>query len=214
MKSEHSVAYDPFLVIKVEILDAWLPGEEPHLGTSICRFSGVDLSLDYHSPEATHSAHAAAVRHPAEEAFEKHLLPLDVPCTYHSQGPTKKQNPKLCGWTRSKTRQEQAGHVFGHTLTHHKLHHAVGRIPHGVWHCYYDGCAFITTSPSINTKHSKVHLSTTSIFSLEQTYLRHLYQEHSLSPIGAESVLWCGICEQFLEWIQFGPGKDENFNIH
>jgi hypothetical protein len=137
-----------------------IPGEEPLLGTSICRFSSVDLSSNYHSPKAAHSAHAAAVRHAAEEAFEKHLLPLDVPCAHHSQGPTKKQNPKLCGWARSKTRQEQAGHVFGHTLTYHKLHHAVSNIPHGVWHCYYDGCAVLTTSSSISTKHPKVHLST------------------------------------------------------
>jgi hypothetical protein len=110
----------------------YIPGEEPLLSTSICRFYGVDLLLDYHSPETAHSAHAAVVRRAAEEAFEKHLLPLDVPCTYHSQGPTKKQNPKLCRWARSKTRQEQAGHVFSHTLTHYKQHHVVGNIPYVV----------------------------------------------------------------------------------
>ncbi|CZR64490.1 uncharacterized protein PAC_14388 [Phialocephala subalpina] len=82
--------------VMVEVFSAtqrtgkYIPGEEPLLGTSICHFSGVDLSLDYHSPEAAHSAHTAVVRRGAEEAFEKYLLPLDVPCTYHSQGPTKK----------------------------------------------------------------------------------------------------------------------------
>lgn len=62
----------------------YIPGEEPLFGTFICRFSGVDLSLDHYSPETAYSAHAAVVRRAAEEAFEKHLLPLDVNCTYHS----------------------------------------------------------------------------------------------------------------------------------
>lgn len=76
--------------VMVEIFSAthrtgrYIPGEEPLLGTSICHFSGADLSLDSHSPETAHSAHAAVVRRAAEEAFEKHLLPLDVPCTYYS----------------------------------------------------------------------------------------------------------------------------------
>jgi hypothetical protein len=57
-------------------------------------------------------------------------------------------------------------------------------------------------------------LSTASIFLSKQTYLRYLYQEYRLSPVGVESVLWCGICEHFLKWDQFGLGKDEHFEWH
>jgi len=193
----------------------YIPGEEPLLGTSTCRFSGVDLSSDWHSPETAHAAHSREVQNAAKEAFEEHLLPLDMPCKYHSQGPTKKKNPRLCGFARFKTRYEQVCHVSAHTLTLHKQHHAVGNIPHGEWHCYYDGCAILTTPTNSDTRHvPRVTLSTSSIFSSEQTYLRHFYQEHRLSPRAVEPVLWCGICEHFLEWEQFGTGKDDHFDTH
>jgi hypothetical protein len=207
--------------IMVEVFSAthrtgkYIPGEEPVLGTTICRFSGVDLSSDWHSPETAHAAHAAVLQNAAKEAFEKHLLPLGTPCTYHSQGPTKKKNPKLCGFNDFKTRRQQISHVFTHTLTLHKQHHESGNIPHGEWHCYYDGCAVLTTSANTDRKKvSKVLLSTTSSFSSKQSYLSHLYQQHRLSPLATEAVLWCGICERFLEWEQFGASKDEHFEMH
>ncbi|KAF4636083.1 hypothetical protein G7Y89_g2010 [Cudoniella acicularis] len=206
--------------IMVEVFSAthrsgkYIPGEEPVLGTSICRFSGVDLSLDWHAPETAHSAHATVLRHAANEAFEKHLLPLDVPCTYYSQGPTKRKNPKLCQYNKFKTRRQQINHVWEHTLQAHKRHHEVGNIPHGEWHCYYKGCAVLTSTPSDAGKVPKVLLSTTSVFMSKQSYLSHLYEEHRLSPRAIEPVLWCGICEHFLGWVQFGTAHDEHFEMH
>jgi hypothetical protein len=206
--------------IMVEVFSAthrsgkYIPGEEPVLGTSVCRFSGVDLSLDWHSPEAAHSAHATVVRNAAKEAFEKHLLPLDVPCAYYSQGPTKKKNPTLCQYSDFKTRQQQIAHVFNHTLRVHNQHQEVGNIPHGEWHCYYKGCAVLTPTPSDARRVPKVLLSTTSIFTSKQSYLSHLYQDHRLSPLAAEPVLWCGICEHFLECAQFDTARDEHFEMH
>jgi hypothetical protein len=82
----------------------YILGEESLLGTSICRFSGIDLLSDYHLPETTHFAHIVVIQCAIKESFEKHLLPLNVPYIYYSQGLTKKQNPKLYGWARSKTR--------------------------------------------------------------------------------------------------------------
>jgi hypothetical protein len=207
--------------IMVEVFSAthqpgkYIPGEEPVLGTSICRFSGIDLSSDTHSPETVHRAHFMVLQKAANALFDNHLLPLDTPCTYQSQGPTKKKNPKLCGFNKIKTRAQQIQHVFTHTLKGNKQDQEVGNIPHGEWHCYYDGCAVLTTSPSTKKGMvSKVLLSTTSIFLSKRSYLRHVYQEHHLSPLSIESVLWCGICEHFLAWDQFGAGTDEHFEMH
>jgi hypothetical protein len=206
--------------IMVEVFSAthrsgkYIPGEETVLGTSICRFSTVDLSLDWHAPEAAHSSHATVLRNAANEAFEKHPLPLDVPCTYYSQGPTKKKNPKLCQYNNCKTRQQIIQHVFDHTLKLHNQHHEVGNIPHGEWHCYYESCAVLTSTLSDAKKAAKVLLSTTSVFTSKQSYLSHLCQEHRLSPLAVEPILWCGICEHFLEWVQFGTANDEHFKMH
>jgi hypothetical protein len=94
----------------------------------------------------------------------------------------------------------------------HQKYYAAGNIPRGEWHCYYDGCAILTTS---NTQDPpKVILSTRSIFSSERDYLRHMYYGHRLSPLSVESISWCGICEQFLEWEQFGARKDDHFASH
>jgi hypothetical protein len=64
--------------IMVEVFSAthrtgkYIPGEEPLLGTSICRFSRVDLSLDYHSPKTAHAAHVTVLRN-AVNADHAHL---------------------------------------------------------------------------------------------------------------------------------------------
>jgi hypothetical protein len=189
----------------------FIPGEEPLLGTYTCRFSGADLSSNYHAPEAAHSAHAKEVNQIAKEAFESHLLPLESPCSYYAQGPLKLVNPKLCGYSSFKTRRDQIKHVFQHTLVLHQKYYAAGNIPLGEWHCYYDGCAILTSDTQ---DPPKVILSTRSIFSSERDYLRHVYYEHRLSPLSVQSVSWCGICEQFLEWEQFGARKDGHFASH
>ncbi|TVY14354.1 hypothetical protein LARI1_G007977 [Lachnellula arida] len=94
--------------IMVEVFSAthrpgkYLQGEEPLLGTSICRFSGIDLSSDTHAPDTAHRAHFTMRQKAAAESFNKHLVPLDTSCSYYSQGPTQKKNPTLCG-LRSKT---------------------------------------------------------------------------------------------------------------
>jgi hypothetical protein len=49
----------------------------------ICRFSGVDLSKDWKSPENAHSAHAAVLRDAAKNAFAKGSS-LDAPCNFQS----------------------------------------------------------------------------------------------------------------------------------
>lgn len=190
----------------------FIPGEEPLLGTYTCRFSGADLSSNYHAPEAAHAAHAKKVNKIAKEAFESHLLPIESPCSYYAQGPLKLVSPKLCGYSSFKTRRDQIKHVFQHTLVLHQKYYAAGNIPRGEWHCYYDGCAILTTS---NTQDPpKIILSTRSIFSSERDYLRHVYYRHRLSPLSVESISWCGICEQFLEWEQFGARKDDHFASH
>jgi len=177
----------------------FIPGEEPLLGTYMCRFSGTDLSSNYHAPEAAHSAHAKEVNKIAKEAFESYLLPLESPCSYHAQGPLKLVNPKLCGHSSFKTRRNQIKHVFQHTLVLHQKYYAAGNIPLGEWHCYYDGCAILTTPATSNTLDPPiVILSTRSIFSSERDYLRHVYNRHRLSPLSVDVVSWCGICEQFL----------------
>lgn len=186
----------------------FIPGEEPRLGTYTCRFSGVDLSTNQHAPEAAHSAHAKALNQVAREAFERHLLPLDVPCSYYAQGPLKLTNPKLCGFDSFTTRRDQIRHVFAHTLALHKKYYAAGNIPRGEWHCYYDVCAILTT-PTTSTI-----LSTRSFFASEKDYLHHVYYEHRLSPLSLEPISWCGICERFIESEQFGAGKDDHFATH
>jgi hypothetical protein len=193
----------------------FIPGEEPLPGTYTCRFSGVDLSSNYHAPEAAHSAHSRKVQKAAKEAFEEHFLPLELPCSYYAQGPLKLVNSKVC-WFASKTRGDQIKHVFQHTLVLHKKYYAAGNIPHGEWHCYYKGCAIVTTTPTTSDTRDapKIIMSTSSIFYSEKDYLRHLYYEHRLSPFSVESVSWCGICEHFLEWEQFGTGNDGHFASH
>jgi hypothetical protein len=190
----------------------FIPGEEPLLSTYMCCFSGADLSSNRHAPEAAHAAHAKEVNKVAKEAFEGHLLPLDVPCSYYAQGPLKTTSPKLCGYSSCKTRHDQIRHVFQHTLVLHQKYYAAGNIPRGEWHCYYHGCAILTTRDTQNPP--KVILSTRSIFSSEREYLRHVYDTHRLSPLSVESVSWCGICEQFLECEQFGAKKDDHFVSH
>jgi len=203
--------------LMVEIFSAahksgkFIPGEEPLSGTYTCRFSGADLSTDQHASEAAHSAHAKVLNQAAKEAFEQHLLPLDLPCSYYAQGPLKLTNPKLCGFNSFKTRRDQIRHVFTHTLVLHQRYYAAGNIPRGEWHCYYDGCAILTT-PTTGT--TKVILSTSSIFASEKDYVHHVYYEHRLSPLSLESISWCGICERFIEWEQFGTGKDDHFATH
>jgi hypothetical protein len=193
----------------------FIPGEEPLLGTYTCRFCGADLSSNSHAPEAAHCAHAKEVNKTAKEAFEEHLLPLELPCSYYAQGPLKLVNPKLCGFSSFKTRRDQIKHVFQHTLVLHQKYYAAGNIPLGEWNCYYNGCAILTTPTTSDTQDAlKVILSTSSIFSSEKDYLRYLYYEHRLSPVSVESVLWYGICEQFLEWEQFGTRKDDHFASH
>lgn len=193
----------------------FIPGEEPLLGSYTCRFSGADLSSNYHAPEAAHCAHARGVNKAAKEVFEEHLSPLELPCSYYAQGPLKLANPKLCGFSSFKTRRDQTRHVFQHTLVLHQKYYAAGNIPHGEWHCYYNDCAILTTPTTSDTQGPpKVILSTSSILSSEKYYLRHLYYEHRLSPLSVESVSWCGICEQFLEWEQFGTRKDDHFASH
>jgi hypothetical protein len=207
--------------IMVEVFSAthnpgkYIPGEEPLLGTSICRFSGLDLSSDTHSPETVHRAHLKVLQRSPNDLFNSHLLPLDTPCTYYSQGPTKKKSPKLCGYYTINTRYQQIQHVAGHVLRGNRLGHESGYIPDGEWHCFYEGCAVLTTIPS--TKRgvvAKVLLSTTSVFLSKRVFLRHVYQVHRLSALAIESVVWCGICERFLEWDQFAAGTDEHFEMH
>jgi hypothetical protein len=206
--------------IMVEVFSAthrpgkYLQGEEPLLGTSICRFSGIDLSSDTHAPDTAHRAHFTMRQKAAAESFNEHLVPLDTPCSYYSQGPTQKKNPTLCG-LRSKTRVQQIKHAFEHTLKSNRLGHETGHIPPGEWHCYHKGCAVLKTTPSTRKGTvPKVQLSTTSIFLSQRDFLKHVYQEHRVSPLTMESVVWCGICENFLEWDQFGTGADEHFEIH
>jgi hypothetical protein len=203
--------------LMVEIFSAacrsgnFIPGEEPLLGTYTCRFSGVDLSTRSHAAESAHAAHAKLLIQAAKDAFEQHLQALDLPCAYHTQGPLQKTNPKLCGFNLFKTRRDQMLHVFQHTLVMHEKNHAVGNIPQGEWHCYHNGCA-ILKPPTTST--AKMTLSTSSAFASEKEYLRHVYYEHRLSPLSISSVSWCGICEQFLEWEQFGSKEDDHFATH
>jgi hypothetical protein len=179
----------------------FIPREEPLLGTYTCRFSGADLSFNYHALEAAHCAHAKEVNRTVKEAFEEHLSSLELPCSYYVQGPLKLVNPKLCGFSSFKTRRDQIKHVFQHTLVLYQKYYATGNIPLGEWHCYYNGCAILTTLTTSDIQDPlKVILSTSSIFSSKKDYLRHLYYKHRLSPLSVESVSWCGICEQFLEW--------------
>ena len=194
----------------------FITGEEPMPGTYACRFSGVDLSSNNHAPEAAHSSHSEMVQKAARDAFEENLLPLDSPCSYYAQGPLKLANPKLCGFTSFMNRSHQIQHFFVHTLVLHQKNYAAGNIPRGEWHCYYNGCAILTTIPTTGNirEAPKILLSTSSIFNLEQEYLRHLYCEHRVSPIAVESVLWCGICEHFLECTQFATTKDDHFATH
>lgn len=187
----------------------FITGEEPLLGTYTCRFTGADLSTDQHASEAAHSAHAKVLNQAAKDAFERHLLPLDLPCSYYAQGPLKLTNPKLCGSDSFKTRRDQIRHVFTHTLVLHQKYYAAGNIPRGEWHCYYNGCAILITPTT-----TKVILSTSSIFASENGYLHHVYYKHRLSPLSLESISWCGICERFIEWEQFGTGKDDHFATH
>jgi len=125
-------------------------------------------------------------------------------------------NPKVCGFALIKTRRDQIKHVFQHTLVLYKKYYAAGNIPHGQWHCYYNGCAIVTTNPTTNNTQDapKIILLTSSIFYLEKDYLCYLYCEHRLSPVAVESVSWCGICEHFLEWEQFGTRNDGHFASH
>jgi hypothetical protein len=127
-------------------------GEEPLLGTYTCRFSGADLSSNYHAPEAAHCAHAKEVNKIAKETFEEHLLPLELLCSYYAQGPLKLVNPKLCRFSSFKTRRNQIKHVFQHTLVLHQKYYAAGNIPLGEWHCYYNGCAILTTPTTSDTQ--------------------------------------------------------------
>jgi hypothetical protein len=206
--------------IMVEVFSAihrpgkYLMGEEPLLGTSTCRFSGVDLSSDTHAPDTAHRAHFKMRQKAAAELFVKHLAPLDTPCSYYSQGPTQKKNPRLCGF-RSRTRVQQIKHAFEHTLKSNRLGHEAGHVPPGEWHCYQKDCAVLTTTPSTRKGTvPKVQLSTTSIFLSQRPFLKHVYQEHHVSPLTIESVVWCGICENFLDWDQFGASTDDHFAMH
>jgi hypothetical protein len=206
--------------IMVEVFSAthrpgkYLQGEEPLLGTSICRFSGVDLSSDTHAPHTAHRAHFTMRQMAAAESFNKHLAPLDTPCSYYAQGPTQKKNPRLCG-LRNQTRVQQIKHAFEHTLKSNRLGHEAGRIPLGEWHCHHKDCAVLTTTPSTrNGTVPKVQLSTTTIFLLQRNFFKHIYQEHRVSPLTMESVVWCGICEDFLDWDQFGSSTDDHFAMH
>jgi hypothetical protein len=196
----------------------YIPGEEPLLGTAICCFSGVDLSSQKTPPEVAHTAHATVLQRAAKEAFEKYLLPLEKQCICYRYGPSGKYQPTLCQFARFKTCREQIAHIFHHTLVNHKLHYAAGTIPDREWHCHLDGCVVLTTATEPTPKKSqhgpKVLLSTTSIFSSKWGYLRHLYQEHHISPTAMESVKWCGICEHFLEWDHCGTSIDNHFETH
>lgn len=207
--------------IMVEIFSAthksgkYIPGEEPLLGTSTCRFSGAELSLAHHAAEAAHSAHAAFLTTAAKKSFEEHLLPLDTPCAFYSQGPTKKKNPRLCEFNRFTNRLQQIHHVHAHTLKINEQHHAAGNTPQGEWHCFHENCATVTPTPAEPKKVAKVLLQSSSVFTSKQSFLSHLYQDHRLSPNAIEPVLWCGMCEHFLEWAQFGAtAKDEHFARH
>jgi hypothetical protein len=184
----------------------YIPGDEPLLGTSICRFSAVDLSLDNRAPETAHRAHAKALQRAANEAFENHLLPLDRPCPCYSRA-GRRSELKRCEFGPFRTRQAQIAHVHTHTLRYHGRQHTAGSIPPGVWHCFFDGCA-LTTGPD------DLGRSTASTFPSKQAYLHHLYRQHRLSPHAAEPVHWCGICERFLESDQFGPEKERHFDQH
>jgi hypothetical protein len=190
----------------------FIPGEEPLLSTYMCRFSETDLLSNYHAPEAAHAAHTKEVNKITKEAFESHLLPLESPCLYYAQGPLKLVSPKLCGYSSFKTHRDQIKHVFQHTLVLHQKYYTASNTLRRKWHCYYNGCAILTTS---NTQDPpKVILSTWSIFSSERDYLCHVYYGHRLSPLSVKSVSWCGICKQFLEWEQFGTRKDDHFASH
>ena len=206
--------------IMVEVFSAthragkYLLGEEPLLGTSSCRFSGVDLSSDTHAPDTAHRAHFTMRQKAAAELFVKHLAPLDTPCSYYSQGPTQKKNPRLCGF-RSRTRMQQIKHAFEHTLKSNRLGHEAGHFPPGEWHCCQRDCAVLTTTPSTRKGTvPKVQLSTTSIFLSQRAFLKLVYQEHHVSPLAIESVVWCGICENFLDWNQFSASTDNHFAMH
>ncbi|CZS92504.1 uncharacterized protein RAG0_03112 [Rhynchosporium agropyri] len=177
----------------------FIPGDEPLLGTYTCRFSGIDLSTRSHAAEVAHSAQAKLLKQAAMDAFEQHFQPIDSPGSFYTQGPLQKTNPKLCGFNSFKTCRDQTRHVFQHTLVMHKKNHAVGNIPHGEWHCYFNGCA-ISKPPTTST--AKVTLPTSSTSVSEKGYLCHVYHKHRLSPLSTTSVSWCGICEQFLEWEQ------------
>lgn len=85
----------------------FIPGKEPLLGTYTCRFSGVDLSSNYYAPKAAHCAYAKEVNKAAKEAFEEHLSPFELLCSYYAQGLLKLVNPKLCGFSSFKTRRNQ-----------------------------------------------------------------------------------------------------------
>lgn len=66
----------PDLMVKVfyaaQKSGKFIPGEEPLLGTYMCRFSGADLSSNYHVPGAAHSAYVKEIN--TRQAFESHLL--------------------------------------------------------------------------------------------------------------------------------------------
>jgi hypothetical protein len=164
-------------------------GEEFMLGTSTCRFSGVDLSLNTHAPDTAHRSHFMMRQKVAAELFVKHLAPLDTPCSYYSQGPTQKKSPRLCGF-RSRTRVQQIKHAFEHTLKSNRLGHEAGHSLPGEWHCYQRDCALLTTTRSTGEGTvPKVQLSTTSIFLSQRAFLKHVYQEHHVSPLAIESVV-------------------------
>ena len=191
----------------------FIPGEEPPLGTYTCRFSGVDLSSDWNAPETAHCAHTREVKKAADEAFEGHLLPVEMPCSFYAPGIAR--SPKLCGFSAYKTRGSQRLHVSYHTLLLHGERRATNNIPLGEWHCHHDGCAvLLNPATNDNRDRPKAILSTSSIFASERAFLRHVYCEHRLSPYAVQSVPWCGICERFLEWEQFGTGQDNHFAGH
>jgi len=130
----------------------FIPREEPLLGTYTCRFSGADLSSNYYAAEAAHSAYTKEVNQKTKESFESHLLPLESLCSYYTQGPLKCANPKLCGYSSFKTRSDQIRHVLHYTLLLHQKYYVAGNIPLSEWHCYYDGCAILTSDTQDHPK--------------------------------------------------------------
>jgi hypothetical protein len=81
----------------------FIPREEPLLSTYMCRFSGANLLSNYYILKATYYTYIKEVNKTTKDAFEEHLLLLELLYSYYIQGPLKLVNPKLCGFSSFKT---------------------------------------------------------------------------------------------------------------